>query len=165
MAEGATRIECRCSPYHQNSALYPIIEHLQRFLQLHREESPRAKLEKLQQALARYRFPQADTATLLAALLSLPQPAAALPLSLSPQKQKQKTLEALVAWLVEEAERQAVYCAWEDLHWADPSTLELLTLFLEQVPTTRLLALLTFRPEFLPPWRPGHTSPSSPSIA
>jgi predicted ATPase len=47
-----------------------------------------------------------------------------------------------------------VYCAWEDLHWADPSTLELLTLFLEQVPTTRLLAVLTFRPEFLPPWWP-----------
>jgi TOMM system kinase/cyclase fusion protein len=154
MAEGATRIECRCSPYHQNSALYPIIEHLQRFLQFHREESPPAKLEKLQQALARYRFPQADTVSLLATLLSLPHPAGAPALSLSPQKQKQKTLEALVAWLVEEAERQVVYCAWEDLHWADPSTLELLTLFLEQVPTTRLLALLTFRPDFIPPWRP-----------
>jgi class 3 adenylate cyclase/predicted ATPase len=154
MAEGATRIECRCSPYHQNSALYPIIEHLQRFLQFHREDSSPAKLDKLQQALARYRFPQADTVALLAVLLSLPQPESAPPLSLSPQKQKQKTLEALVAWLVEEAERQAVYCTWEDLHWADPSTLELLTLFLEQVPTTRLLVLLTFRPEFLPSWRP-----------
>jgi class 3 adenylate cyclase/tetratricopeptide (TPR) repeat protein len=154
MAEGATRLECRCSPYHQHSALYPIIEHLQRFLQFHREDSPPAKLDKLQQTLARYRFPQADTVSLLAALLSLPQPENTPPLTLSPQRQKQKTLEALVAWLVEEAERQAVYCAWEDLHWADPSTLELLTLLLEQVPTTRLLALLTFRPEFLPPWRP-----------
>jgi class 3 adenylate cyclase len=129
-AEGATRIACHCSPYHQNSALYPIIEHLQRFLHFHREESPAAKLDKLQQALARYRFPQADTASLLAALLSLPQPAAAPPLSLSPQKQKQKTQDALVAWLVEEAEKAAVYCAWEDLHWADPSTLELLTLLM-----------------------------------
>ena len=45
-----------------------------------------------------------------------------------------------------------MYCAWEDLHWADPSTLEVLTLFLDQAPTTRLLALLTFRPEFMPPW-------------
>src|SRR5712692_977269 len=61
MAEGATRIECHCSPYHQNSALYPILEHLQRFLQLQREESPQAKLEKLQQTFAAYRFPQADT--------------------------------------------------------------------------------------------------------
>jgi TOMM system kinase/cyclase fusion protein len=152
--EGATRIECRCSPYHQNSALYSIIEHLQRFLHFHHEDSPPAKLDKLQQALAHYRFPQADTAALVAALLSLPHPAGAPPLSLSPQKQKQKTQDALVAWLLEEAERAAVYCAWEDLHWTDPSTLELLTLLLEQVPITRLLALLTFRPEFLPPWRP-----------
>ncbi|MBI3795363.1 MAG: tetratricopeptide repeat protein, partial [Deltaproteobacteria bacterium] len=73
-------------------------------------------------------------------------------LSFSPQKQKQLTLEALVAWLLEEAERAVVYCAWEDLHWADPSTLEILTLFLGQVPTTRVLTLLTFRPEFTPPW-------------
>jgi len=152
--EGAARLEFRCSPYHQNSAFYPIIDHLQRLLQFHREESPQTKLEKLQQALARSRFPQADTLPLLAALLSLPQPEGAPPLTLSPQRQKQKTQEALVAWWVEEAEAQAVYCAWEDLHWADPSTLELLTLFLDQVPTTRLLAVLTFRPDFTPPWHP-----------
>jgi predicted ATPase len=151
-AEGAARIEFRCSPYHQNSALYPIIEHLQRLLQFAQDEAPQAKLAKLQQALAQYRFPQAETLPLLAALLSLPHPADAPPITLSPQKQKQKTQEALVAWMVEEAERQVVYCAWEDLHWADPSTLEFLTLFLDQVPTTRLLAVLTFRPDFTPPW-------------
>src|SRR5215510_15857305 len=71
---------------------------------------------------------------------------------MSPQKQKEKTLAALGTWLLEEAERAAVYCAWEDLHWADPSTLEVLTLLLDQVPTTRVLALLTFRPEFMAPW-------------
>jgi class 3 adenylate cyclase len=152
-AEDATRIEFRCSPYHQNSAFYPIIEHLQRLLQLHREESPQIKLEKLQHALSHYRFPQADTVSLLATLLSLPQPENSPRLTLSPQKQKQKTQEALVAWMAEEAERQAVYCAWEDLHWADPSTLEFLTLFLDQVPATRLLAVLTFRPDFTSPWR------------
>ncbi len=100
-----------------------------------------------------YRFPQADTLPLLAALLSLPHPEGYPPLTLSPQKQKQKTQEALVAWIVEEAEKAAVYCAWEDLHWADPSTLEFLTLFLDQIPTSRLLAVLTFRPDFTPPWR------------
>ena len=150
--EGATRIEFRCSPYHQNSALYPIIDHLQRLLQFAREDAPAAKLEKLQHTLSHYRFPQADTVPLLAALLSLPHPEGYPPLTVSPQKQKEKTQDALVAWLVEEAEQAAVYCAWEDLHWADPSTLEVLTLFLDQVPTTRLLALLTFRPEFTPPW-------------
>ena len=85
-------------------------------------------------------------------LLSLPHPEGYPPLTFSPQKQKEKTQEALVAWLCAEARQQAVTYAWEDLHWADPSTLELLTLFLAQVPTTRLLAVLTYRPEFIPPW-------------
>ena len=151
-AEGATRIEFRCSPYHQNTALYPITEHLQRLLQFQSAETPQTKLAKLAQLLSQYRFPQAETLPLLAALFSLPPPEGVPPLSFSPQKQKQLTLEALVAWLLEEAERAVVYCAWEDLHWADPSTLELLTLFLDQVPTTRVLTLLTFRPEFTPPW-------------
>jgi len=148
-----TRIEFRCSPYHQNSALYPIIDYLQRLLQFARDDSSATKLEKLQHTLNRYRFPQADTVPLLAALLSLPHPEGTPPITLSPQKQKQKTQEALVAWIVEETEKAAVSCAWEDLHWVDPSTLEVLTLLLDQVPTTRLLALLTFRPEFTPPWR------------
>src|SRR5262249_33568206 len=56
------------------------------------------------------------------------------------------------AWLVEEAERTAVYLAWEDLHWADPSSVELIGLLLDQASTTRILALLTSRPEFIPPW-------------
>jgi class 3 adenylate cyclase/predicted ATPase len=151
-AEGATRIEFRCSPYHQNTALYPITEHLQRLLQFQSAETPDTKLAKLARLLSQYRFPQAETLPLLAVLFSLPPPEGAPPLSFSPQKQKQLTLEALVAWLLEEAERAVVYCAWEDLHWADPSTLELLALFLDQVATTRVLALLTFRPEFTPPW-------------
>ena len=111
LAEGATRIEFRCSPYHQNSAFYPIIDHLQRLLQFAQNETPQAKLAKLQQALAAYRFPQADTLPLLAALLSLPQPEGIPPLTLSPQKQKQKTQEALVAWIMEEArEGGSVLC-------------------------------------------------------
>jgi predicted ATPase len=57
-----------------------------------------------------------------------------------------------VAWLLEEAERQPVLAVWEDLHWADPSTLDVLSLMLEQVPTARMLNLLTYRPEFRPPW-------------
>jgi class 3 adenylate cyclase/predicted ATPase len=152
IAEGATRIEFRCSPYHQNSAFYPIIDHLQRLLQFAPHETPHVKLTKLQQTLTDYRFPQADTVPLLASLLSLPHPEGAPPLTLSPQRQKQKTQEVLMAWLHEEAQRAAVYNGWKDLHWADPSTLEVLTLLLDQVPTTRLLVLLTFRPEFTPPW-------------
>jgi class 3 adenylate cyclase len=111
LAEGATRIEFRCSPYHQNSAFHPLIDHLQRRLQFQREETPQGKVTKLQQVLTAYRFPQADTLPLLTALLSLPQPPETPPLTLSPQKQKQKTHEAVVAWLMEDATRAAVYCA------------------------------------------------------
>src|SRR4029450_8023013 len=85
-------------------------------------------------------------------LLSLPHPEKYPALNFSPQRQKQKTQEVLVAWVVEEAARQALYCPWEDIHWADPSTLELLTQLIDQVPTARLYLLLTFRPEFAPPW-------------
>jgi predicted ATPase len=88
----------------------------------------------------------------LAALLKLPHPEGYPPITLSSQKQKEKTQEALVVWLCSEAIQQAMIYAWEDLHWADPSTLELLTLFLNHVPTTRLFVVLTFRPEFTPPW-------------
>jgi hypothetical protein len=74
------------------------------------------------------------------------------PLTLSPQRQKQKTQEALVAWLLADAVQQPVLAVWEDLHWADPSTLEVLTLLLDQIPTARLLLVLTARPDFYPPW-------------
>jgi predicted ATPase/class 3 adenylate cyclase len=150
--EGVMRIEFRCSPYYRNSALYPIIDHPQRLLQFAREDSPAAKLEKLQHTLSHSHFPQADTLPLLAALLSLPHPEGYPPITVSPQKQKEKTQVALVAWLLEEAEQKAVYNTWEDLHWADPSTLEVLNLIVDQAPTARLYVLLTFRPEFLPPW-------------
>jgi predicted ATPase len=73
---------------------------------------------------------------------------------LSPQQQKRKTAEALVAQLVEAAERQPLLAVWEDLHWADPSTLELLSLIIDQSRTARMLTLLTCRPEFQPPWSP-----------
>jgi class 3 adenylate cyclase/tetratricopeptide (TPR) repeat protein len=150
--DGATRIELRCSPYHQNSALYPVLEHLQRVLQFARGDSAEEKLRKLEVGARRAVPLQAESIPLLATLLSLPHPEGYPPLTLTPERQKQKTQEVLVGWLMAEAEQTAVYSAWEDLHWADPSTLELLSLFLEHVPTTRTLALLTFRPEFSPPW-------------
>ena len=151
---GGRRLTFRCSPYAQQSALYPVIDHLQRALQWQRDDTPAAKLAKLEQGLRGYRLSQPEAVPLFAALLSLPHPEAYPPLTLSPQRQKQRTWEALVAWLLEEAERQPVLAIWEDLHWADPSTLEWLGGLLEQVPTVRLLTLLTHRPEFRPPWPP-----------
>ncbi|MSQ48324.1 MAG: hypothetical protein EXR78_08040 [Deltaproteobacteria bacterium] len=153
LQEGARHLEFRCSPYTQNSALSPIIEHLQRFLRFRRDEVPQTKVTKLVEMLASYRFPQTDTVALMAALLSLPSPGHTPPLMLSPQKQKQKTYEVLEAWLEEEAERGPVYCVWEDMHWADPSTLEVFSLLLERLPAMRRLTVFTCRPEFRPPWK------------
>jgi predicted ATPase len=129
-----------------------VIDHLQRFLQWHRDEASEVKLDKLERVLRTSRFPLADVVPLFAVLLSLPHPNGYPPLHLSPQRQKQKTHEALVAWLLEEAERQPVLAVWEDLHWADPSTLDILSLVLEQAPTARMLTLLTCRLEFHLPW-------------
>jgi class 3 adenylate cyclase/tetratricopeptide (TPR) repeat protein len=151
-AEGLPRIAFHCSPYHQNSALYPVMTHLEHLLQLDREDTPAAKMDKLEQRLQQYSLPLDETVPLVAALLSVPlQGRYALP-PLTPQQHKQQTLDALVAWLVDEVERQPLLLVWENLHWADLSTLEMLALVLEQTPTVPLGSVLTFRPAFQPPW-------------
>jgi predicted ATPase/class 3 adenylate cyclase len=149
---GATRITFRCSPYHTNSALYPVIAHLEQMLGFDRDDSPEARLDKLEQVLRTTSLPLEESVPLVATLLSVPvedrYPAPAL----SPQQQRQQTLDTLVAWLMEESEKQPVLAVWEDLHWADPSTLEMLGIVLEQSPTVSMLNVLTFRPEFEPLW-------------
>ena len=86
-------------------------------------------------------------------LLSLQLPERYPPLTLTPQRQKQKTLEALLAWLLQETERQPVLFILEDLHWVDPSTLEFLSLLVEQGPPLHVsTCCCTFRPTFRPPW-------------
>jgi predicted ATPase len=90
---------------------------------------------------------------LFAELMSVPLPEGRYaPLELSAKQQREQTLDALVGWLVEMAERTPVLNLWEDLHWADPTTLELLALYIEQSPTVSMMNLLTYRPEFVPPW-------------
>jgi class 3 adenylate cyclase len=148
-----TRLECRCSPYYQNTALYPIIDLLERALHFQRDEPLDAKLEKLERALSQYRFALHETVPLFATLLSLPLPEARYaPLPLTPERQKQKTLEALLAAVLEMAERQPVLFILEDLHWVDPSTLEFLHLLIAQGPTAAILTVMTYRPDFQPPW-------------
>jgi len=144
---------CQCSPYYQNSALYPWIDLLERVaLHFEREESPPQKLRKLEGLLVQYGLPLAEVVPLFATLLSLPLPAAYAPLTVSPEQQKQQTLHALLTILLRIAAQQPVLFVMEDLHWVDPSTLEFLTLLVDQGPTARILALLTFRPDFTPPW-------------
>jgi class 3 adenylate cyclase/predicted ATPase len=151
-SEPHTRWECRCSPYFQDSALYPLIDLAQRALQFGRDEAPAVKLQKIAAVLERYSLAQPETVTLWATLLSVPLADRYPPLHLTPQRQKQQTLDAIVVLLRALAAEQPVLLIVEDLHWIDPSTLEWLTLLIDQGPTIRLLLLLTCRPEFPAPW-------------
>ena len=153
------RLEYHCSPYHQHSALYPIIDLLQRSLGFNREDTPEQKMRKLENALQDEErgltfshLPPEETLFLLAALLSLPLPESAPTFQFSPQRQKQKTLEVLVHWVLDRAAAQPVFLIVEDLHWADPSTLELLALVFDRQHAVQLLTACTFRPDFIPPW-------------
>ena len=151
--EPHVRWECRSAEYSQNTALFPHTDLFQRLLQFQSEETPDEKVGKLEQMLSQHRLPLEESVPLFAPLLSLPIPEDRYPaLHLSPQRQRQKTLETMVAILLEHAERHPVLFILEDLHWADPTTLELLNLVIEQIPTTSVFMLLTCRPTFQPSW-------------
>jgi class 3 adenylate cyclase len=144
---------CQCLPYHRNTALYPWIDLLERVaLGFEREESPQQKLRKLEGFVVQYGLPLAEAVPLFAALLALPLPDTYAPLTISPEQQKQQILHALLMILRRIAAHQPVLFVMEDLHWVDPTTLEFLSLLVDQGPTARILALFTFRPDFSPPW-------------
>src|SRR5262245_37415004 len=118
-AEGSPRMAFRCSPYHTASVLHPVITLLEQVWQLAADEAPTTRLAKLESGLRSSDLPLAEAVPLFAGLLAVPLPAdryAAL--AGTPQQQKQQTLDALVAWLAAQAERQPVLAVWEDLHWA-----------------------------------------------
>jgi class 3 adenylate cyclase/predicted ATPase len=145
--------ECRSAEYSQNTALFPLTDLFQRLLRFQAEDTPNEKLAKLEQALSQYRLPVEESVPLFAPLLALSLPENHYPpLNLSPQRQRQKTLETIVAILLELAEHQPVLFILEDLHWTDPTTLELLNLLIDQTPTASMLVLLTCRPHFQPAW-------------
>src|SRR5262249_44293469 len=151
--EPHVRWECRSLPYYQHTALYPIIDLLQRTLRFEPQETPDAKLEKLEHTLSQYRLPVEETIPLFAPLLALPIPDNRYPpLNVSSQRQRQKTLETLVAMLQELAEHQSLLFIVEDVHWTDPTTLEFIHLLIDQTPTASILVLLTCRPHFQPAW-------------
>jgi class 3 adenylate cyclase/predicted ATPase len=151
--EGYLWVAHRCSPYHANSTLYPVIEHLKRAMGWKPDDGAETRLEKLEAAVETQSLPPEEAVPLYAELMSLPLPQGRYaPLGLSAKERRDQTLDALAAWLLEEAERTAVLNLWEDLHWVDPTTLELLALYIDQSPTVAMMNLLTYRPEFAPPW-------------
>jgi class 3 adenylate cyclase/predicted ATPase len=147
-------LEFRSSPYHQNTALYPFIDFFQQALHWQADDTPDEKLEKLERTLKPYRLPINETVPLFATLLSLPLPEDRYPpLNWTLQRHRQKTLEGIVANLLERAEQRPVLLILEDLHWLDPTSVELLDLLIDQTPTASVYILLTYRPEFQPLWR------------
>ena len=132
--------------------MHPIIDLLQRQLAFLSDDEPVTKLGRLERGLGEYDLPLTDYVPLLAPLLSLPVPEKYPRLTLTLEAQKERTHIAVQSWLLSIAERKGLVLVFEDLHWADPSTLELLGHLLDHVATARLLVVLTYRPEFSLPW-------------
>jgi class 3 adenylate cyclase/predicted ATPase len=150
-AEPHLRLRYFCSPYHQDSALFPFIDQLGRAAGFAHDDPPASKLEKLEALLARAAPPDEDVA-FLADLLSLPSSERHPLPNLSPQRKKERTLEALIRQLEGLARRQPIVDVIEDAHWIDPTSRELLDLTVERVRSLPVLLIATFRPEFQPPW-------------
>lgn len=149
-------LECRCSPFHQHSALYPVIDLYQRILGVQMGWQPEDNLRTLEEALSQYGVDLETSVPLLATLLSLPLPADRYSSpTLSPQGYKQRTLALLLQLLSNMTHTQPVCLLIEDMHWIGPSTLELLTVLLAQVPTMHVFILGAYRPEFQVPWEIG----------
>jgi len=142
----------QCSPYHTTSPLHPLIEQLQHAAGFERADPPEAKLDKLETLLVRGTDRMDDEVPLVAAILGVPV-GERYPLpQLTPQRRKQRTLEVLVDQLDRLAAEQPVLMIFEDVHWIDPTTHEFLCLAIDRIQRLRVLLLITFRPEFTPPW-------------
>jgi class 3 adenylate cyclase/predicted ATPase len=151
-AEPHIRLRYFCSPHHQDSALHPAISQLERAAGFQREDTAEGRLEKLEALLSKGTNDLREVAPLIADLLSIPTGERYRALELTPQKRKEKTLTALVTQAEGLSRRQPVLIVYEDVHWSDPTTRELLDLLIDRVSGLRVLVIITFRPEFNPPW-------------
>ncbi len=140
------------SPFYRDTPLYPVIEQLRRGARIQKTDDVAQKLEKLDSAMARIGQDPKELTPLFASLLSLPTDDRYAPLSASPEDLRAKLLEAIVTVIEAMASRSPVLLVVEDLHWVDPSTLELLNLLVGRLPSSRVLLVGTSRPEFEPPW-------------
>ena len=150
-SEPHLRLRYFCSPYHQDSPLFPFIDQLGRASGFARDDIPAARLEKLEALLARA-APQREDVAFLADLMSLPASELHPLPNLAPQRMKERTLDALIRQLEGLARLQPVVVVFEDAHWIDPTSRDLLDLIIGRVRSLSVLLIVTFRPEFQPPW-------------
>jgi class 3 adenylate cyclase/tetratricopeptide (TPR) repeat protein len=147
-----TLLRYQCSPYHIDSALRPIIEQLERSARFKSSDTSEQRLNKLETVLAMGTSQVRDTAPLIAGLLSIPFGDRYPPLALSPAQQRRRTHAALLDQMENLARKKPILIVFEDVHWADATSLELIDLAVERVRQLPVLALFTFRSEFEPPW-------------
>src|SRR5947207_5584508 len=158
-ATGAGTLRFQCSPYYVNSAFWPSIENFERALKLLRDESPESKLDKLEAFIVTHYGRPLRAVRFVASMLSIPCEERYGAISMTPQKHKDETLRTLVDLIEAAARRRATVMLFEDLHWADPTTLEVLDLLIDRVRSIPLLIVLTHRPEFQSRWsEQGHVS-------
>jgi class 3 adenylate cyclase len=150
-AEPHTRLRYFCSPQHTDSALFPIIGQMQRAAGLALDDAPGVRLDKLDALLAQTST-YIEDATLIAEMLSLPNDGRYPALDLAPQERRQRTLEALIRQLEALTRSNPVLMIFEDAHWTDPTSLELFSRSVDRIRTLPVLLIVTFRPEFDPPW-------------
>jgi class 3 adenylate cyclase/predicted ATPase len=151
-AQGARTMRLQCSPYYLNSAYWPSIDNFERTLKFTRDEPAESRLDKLEALLVgQYGLPRADMGY-VASMMSIPAEARYGALPVTPQRLKAETLRTLVDITEAAARQQPRVMLFEDLHWADPTTLEVLDLLIERVRAMPLLIVLTHRPEFAPTW-------------
>jgi class 3 adenylate cyclase/tetratricopeptide (TPR) repeat protein len=153
------RLRYFCSPHHRDSALFPSIMQLERAAKFRRDDTNEQRLDKLAAVLAEGSHDLSEVVPLWAELLSISTDDRYPPLSLTPRQRKERTLRAQLAHVEGLARHQPVLMVFEDTQWSDPTTRELLDRLIDQVPTLGVLVIITFRPEFSPPWigRPNVT--------
>ena len=149
--EPHTRLRYFCSPQHTDSALYPIISQMERAARMAHDDTPQAKLDKLDAVLAQTFTPRQDAA-LFAEMLSLPNDGRYPALDLTPQQRRQRTLEALTTQTEALTRQNPVLMIFEDAHWIDPTSLEALGRAVDRIRTLGVLLIVTFRPDFNAPW-------------
>ncbi|HXF16080.1 MAG TPA: AAA family ATPase [Burkholderiales bacterium] len=142
----------QCSPYHINSALYPIANHLERALDFQRDDTAAQKVNKIEQRLILELGHSRTDCHLLALALSITGDDRYGVLDMSPQRRKEEIIALLVNIVAAIARKQATVLLFEDAHWADPSTLEVLNALIDSANKIPLLVLITYRPEFAPAW-------------
>ena len=151
-AEQRPRWRYQCSPYHTSSALYPVVQHLERAAGLAREDKAEVRLAKLRAVLG---GDPGEALPLLAELLGMPTGEPSTSPDMTPQERKVRTSKALLDLLETTASNTHLLLVLEDAHWIDPTTQELFDLVVEQIQRLPVLLVVTFRPEYRPPWT-GH---------